>query len=448
MKEGAGAQRTRRVGPLLFFAEAVCVPKRDATAGQAPFEAGKEKQHDMKSIKLTWKSCLMIGVTVFLLYLAIFYWPTVSALLGGLLTAGAPLLAGFFIAYIINLLMSFYERLYFPKKTVGFWAKSRRPVCLIGAILTAALIIAVVVGLVLPELIDCIQLILALLPDMFTTGVKQIDEWGILPENVMDLLMNIDWKTRINQIIDLFSSGIGGVMNTLLKTLTAVFSGAVTVLLSVIFACYLLIGKDRLLSQTRRVARRYLKESWYQKLGYVIDILNKCFHRFIVGQCTEAVILGLLCTAGMLIFRFPYATMIGALVAFTALIPVAGAYIGAGVGAFMILTVSPVKALLFLVFILVLQQLEGNLIYPRVVGSSMGLPGIWVLAAVTVGGGISGVLGMLLGVPITAALYCIVRDDMNGRGLRAVGVPSPCEKDVPPCGEEENEPMHEKQEIG
>jgi len=388
----------------------------------------------MKTIKLTWKTCLMIGVTVFLIYLAIFYWPTVSTLFGALLSAVSPLLAGFFIAYIINLLMDFYERHYFPKKTTGFFKKSRRAVCLIGAILTAVLIVTVVVGLVLPEFIDCIQLILALLPDVFTDAVAQIDEWGILPENVMDLLMGIDWRERINQIFDLFSSGIGGVVNTLLKTVSTVFSGVVTALLAVIFACYLLIGKDRLLGQTRRVARRYLKDLWFKRLGYILDILNKCFHRFIVGQCTEAVILGLLCTAGMLIFRFPYATMIGALVAFTSLIPIAGAYIGAGVGAFMILTVSPVKALLFLVFILVLQQLEGNLIYPRVVGSSMGLPGIWVLAAVTVGGGIMGVVGMLVGVPVTAAFYRIVRDDMNGKGLRVIGgetaksEPSPSEK--------------------
>ena len=146
---------------------------------------------------------------------------------------------------------------------------------------------------------------------------------------------------------------------------------------------------------------------------FALGILNDCFHKFIVGQCIEAVVLGLLCTIGMTIFKFPYATMIGALIAFTALIPVAGAYIGAGVGAFMILTVSPMQALLFLVFIVILQQLEGNLIYPRVVGSSIGLPGIWVLAAVTIGGGIMGVAGMLIGVPLAAALYRILRDDLK-----------------------------------
>ena len=143
---------------------------------------------------------------------------------------------------------------------------------------------------------------------------------------------------------------------------------------------------------------------------------DDCFHRYIVGQCTEAVILGVLCTVGMLIFRFPYAPMIGALIGFTALIPVAGAYIGAAVGAIMILTVSPLKALLFLVFIVVLQQLEGNLIYPKVVGKSIGLPAIWVLAAITVGGSLMGIAGMLISVPITAALYRLLKEDMRRQG--------------------------------
>ena len=132
-----------------------------------------------------------------------------------------------------------------------------------------------------------------------------------------------------------------------------------------------------------------------------------------MGQCTEAVILGLLCAGGMMLLRLPYATMVGALVAVTALIPIVGAFIGAFVGAFMILTVSPVQALVFLVFFVVLQQLEGNIIYPKVVGASLGLPGIWVLAAVTVGGGVLGVGGMLLGVPLAATIYCLIRDDVN-----------------------------------
>ena len=158
------------------------------------------------------------------------------------------------------------------------------------------------------------------------------------------------------------------------------------------------------------------------KLFQKLNMVRKydCFHRYIVGQCTEAVILGGLCTAGMLILRLPYSAMVGALVAFTALIPVAGAYIGAAVGAFMIFTVEPVQALFFVVFLVVLQQLEGNLIYPRVVGASIGLPGVWVLAAVTIGGGVLGVGGMLLGVPLAAAVYQLLRNDVARREREGV----------------------------
>ena len=183
--------------------------------------------------------------------------------------------------------------------------------------------------------------------------------------------------------------------------------------MGLIFSFYLVLGRDRLARQSTRVLRRYVPQPIYDRIMYVLGVLNNAFHRYITGQCTEAVILGVLCTIGMMILRLPYATMIGALVGFTALIPIAGAYIGTIVGAFMILTVSPMKMLIFLIFLAVLQQVEGNLIYPKVVGSSIGLPGIWVLAAVTIGGGMMGVAGMLLGVPLASALYTLLRNDVN-----------------------------------
>ena len=199
-----------------------------------------------------------------------------------------------------------------------------------------------------------------------------------------------------------------------MATVTANVAGyLVDFLLALIFSLYLLAGKEKLQAQLARLLSTYLRPSWNRNLHHVAGVLNNCFHRYIVGQCTEAVILGSLCALGMLLLRLPYATMIGALVAFTALIPIAGAYIGASVGFFMIVTVSPMKGLIFLIFLLVLQQLEGNFIYPRVVGSSIGLPGIWVLAAVTVGGGVAGVGGMLLGVPLAAVLYRLVGNDVR-----------------------------------
>ena len=206
-------------------------------------------------------------------------------------------------------------------------------------------------------------------------------------------------------------------MNSVVATVSGVFSGAVTLVMGFMFSFYILYGKEKLGRQARRMMRSYLKPAWCERAFYVLHVLDDSFHRYVVGQCTEAVILGTLCTLGMLIFGFPYATMIGALVGATALIPIAGAYIGAGVGAILILTVSPVEALLFLVFIVILQQLEGNIVYPRVVGSQLGLPALWVLAAITVGGNVMGIGGMLLAVPLTTAIYRLVRENVRKREL-------------------------------
>ena len=224
----------------------------------------------------------------------------------------------------------------------------------------------------------------------------------------------------VKKVLGWLMTGVGGAMASILTVVTSLFSTAVTVLVAFVFSIYLLLGKERLARQCGLLLRTYCGDKISRRILYVLSTFNQSLHSFIVGQCLEAVILGGLCTIGMLILGFPYATMIGCLIGFTALIPVAGAYIGAGVGCFMIFTVSPLKAVLFLVFIVVLQQLEGNLIYPRVVGASIGLPGIWVLAAVTVGGGILGVGGMLLGVPLAAGIYQLLRADVSKRKNRSL----------------------------
>ncbi|MBO5197717.1 MAG: AI-2E family transporter [Lachnospiraceae bacterium] len=372
---------------------------------------------------IEWKTCLKIGVSIFLLYLGVQYWPGIAGVLSALLGAAAPLLIGCVVAYIINILMSFYERHYFPKSTNRYLCKSRRLVCMLGAAITLIAVIVLIVALVLPQLGACVQTLFALIPGAIAKLITGLEEMNLLPENLADTLSGIDWKSQFSSIMGVLTSGIGSVMDVVINMVSSISSGVVTGFLSLIFAIYLLLGKDKLKGQFDRVLRHYMKKSWYENTMYVLSIVNDCFRRYIVGQCTEAVILGLLCTVGMLILRLPYAAMIGALIAFTALIPVAGAYIGAGIGAFMILTVSPVKAIIFVVFLVILQQLEGNLIYPRVVGSSMGLPGIWVLAAVTVGGGIMGIMGMLVSVPVTAALYRLLRNDMNQTSARSDTLP-------------------------
>ena len=357
------------------------------------------------------KTCLRLGVTAFLLFLAIHYWKSVAGLLGLLLGACVPLVLGGVIAYVINVLMDFYERHYFPGKKAGMAAKSRRPVCMLAAVLTVLLLLFLVVRLVLPEFLSCVNALVRQAPQAVNQLLKHPTVQKLIPPDIEQKLSNLNWNSLLNQVKGVLASGFTGAANAV----SSIFSGAVTALFALIFAVYLLLGKDKLGGQCKRAMACYLPESVLRRVERVLALLNQSFRSYVVGQCTEAVILGCLCIGGMLLFRFPYATMIGTLVGVTALIPVAGAYIGAGVGAFMILSVSPEKAIWFLVFIVVLQQLEGNLIYPRVVGSSIGLPGIFVLAAVTVGGAMFGVLGMLAGVPLVAAAYQAIREDVARR---------------------------------
>jgi len=364
-------------------------------------------------MRIEWKSCFKVGLSAFVLYLCTTYWSSAAGLVAAAVGAAAPLIIGCVIAYLVDILMSFYERHYFPNAKAAGLKKSRRPVCMIGAFLTLAAVIVLLSNLVVPELAACVQLLFAKLPGAMREFAAWLSASNLLPENLADTIASVNWQSKIEQIIGVLTTGVSSVMGTAINAISSVFSGIVTALFSFIFAIYLLSGKEKLANQFDRLMKRYMKAGFYRKTTYVLSVMNDCFHRYIVGQCTEAVILGVLCTMGMLILKLPYATMIGALIAFTALIPVAGGYIGAGIGAFMILTVSPMQAVIFLLYIVVLQQLEGNLIYPRVVGSSMGLPGIWVLAAVTVGGGVMGIAGMLLGVPLAATLYRLLREDVN-----------------------------------
>ncbi len=367
-------------------------------------------------MKVEWKSCFRVGVSIFLLFLCIHYCDPVLALILRILSAATPVFVGFIMAYILNILMSFYEKHYFVKfshkKAVQ---KSRRSVCMVLAILTLFGIVALIIRLVIPELISCVTFLLAEIPPAIEKLLASEFVAEVLPATILSELAKIDWNGIISRAVQFITSGIGSTMNTIYTAVSSVISTIVTMFIGFVFSIYLLLGKEKLLGQCKRLMRNYLRPKWVEKIMYLTGVFDDSFRRYIVGQCTEAVILGLLCMAGMFLFRLPYAAMIGTLVGFTALIPVAGAYIGAIVGVIMILTVSPIKALGFLVFIVVIQQLEGNLIYPKVVGKSIGLPGIWVLATVTIGGSLMGIMGMLVGVPIAAALYHLLCDDMGRR---------------------------------
>ena len=363
-------------------------------------------------------SGILIGV--FLLYLAIHYWNAVVDVAAMAFSAAVPLVVGCVIAYILNILMTFFERHYFPNTKSKILQKSKRVACMLLAFVSLLGIIALIIGIVVPELINCGKHLFAQVPVVVEDTLDMLEKDENLAEYALTLESYLPkdwsaWQDKLMSGAKAVLSGFGGVMSSVVSVVSSVFSGIVTFLVSFIFSIYLLLDKEKIMAQAKRVISTYLPGA-NTKIFYVLGTLNDSFHRFIVGQCTEAVVLGVLCMVGMAIFRFPYAIMIGVLIGFTALIPVAGAYIGAGAGAFMILTESPLKALLFLLFIVVLQQLEGNLIYPKVVGNSIGLPGIWVLAAITIGGGLMGIFGMLLAVPIVATIYRLLREDMNKRG--------------------------------
>ena len=327
-----------------------------------------------------------------------------------------PLVLGMGIAYVLNIVLVRVERLYFPRSQNRFIRSTRRGAGIVVSILLVLALFTLVGRLVIPELGKAFGVIGRSIPVVFDQAADWLEKSGAL--NASNYVEDIDWNSMMEKVMEVARSGIGGILNSTISVVGSVVGGVVNFFIGLIFGVYILVSKERLSSQAKRILRAYLKEKTVKEIARIIRTADDTFSSFIIGQCTEAVILGTLCAVGMLIFDFPYAVMIGSFIGVTALIPIVGAYLGAGLGAFMILTVDPLKALLFLVFIVILQQLEGNLIYPRVVGSSIGLPGMWVLAAVTVGGGLMGIGGMLLGVPLTATAYKLLRSDVNARNER------------------------------
>ena len=393
----------------------------------------------MNEVKQDFKKMLGFAGALILVFLVIRYWEKLEGLISVGIGAATPLIIGCAMAYVINILMGFFEKWYDKIFKVDIALKIKRVVCLILAFLSLFGIVTLIINLVLPELINCIASFIRLIPGALQMVVDIVGEEQILsmfPElqNGFDFA-NI--STQVEQLIKTVIGGVGGAVGSIMVALSSAVSVVVNIVIGLIFSLYVLLDKEGLGRRCKTLISTYLSKS-ADKIFYVADVLDDSFHSFIVGQCIEAVVLGTLCIIGMWIFRFPYAVMIGVFIGFTALIPIAGAYIGAAVGAIMILTVSPLQAVQFLIFIVVLQQLEGNLIYPKVVGQSIGLPGIWVLTAITVGGGVLGVGGMLLAVPIFAAGYRLIREDVEKRN-KEVKTETNEKSVVEQCSEEKEE---------
>ena len=327
-----------------------------------------------------------------------------------------PFLIGGAIAFVLNIPMKLIEKTILKKCK----PKLKRPLGMILTLLLVLCLLALLSVSVIPQLALTITEVVRQVPmflDRLMVQLQSLDGGYPIIQNQTDILAEIEknWDTIVGSIGGFLKSGVGNVVNSTIGFAGSVISGVTSVVISFIFSLYVLAGKERLGNQGKRILSAYLPKKAYDRVLYVCSLLYKNFSNFITGQCTEAVILGLMFIITMTICRMPYAVMIGILIGFTALLPIVGAFIGCAVGAFLLLLQNPMQAVWFLILFLVLQQIEGNLIYPKVVGSSVGLPAIWVLVAVSVGGSLFGVAGMLVFIPLLSTGYTLLRENVNRR---------------------------------
>ena len=360
----------------------------------------------------------LIGVVTacILIYLAIRHLDRIAMGISWLINIMFPLLLGVIMAFILNVPMRPIEkRLHLKHK------KAKRPLAIFLSLLFVSGIFTGVAFLVIPEIVDAVRLV----AQIILSGINQATfleeniDFSTFPFGEYLEQIDIDWVQLKINLEDWTISQRDVLLKRAAGTVNSITAGFINFFIGLVFSIYTLANKEKLKIQIRRLIHAWLPEKTGISLIHIVSVCNVSFRNFIAGQAAEAVILGTLCTIGMLVLRLPYAPMVSALVGVTALIPIVGAYIGAIAGAFLILTVSPLKAFVFIIFLIILQQHEGNLIYPRVVGSRVNLPAMWVLAAVTVGGNLSGPVGMLLGVPAASAVYELLKEATAKRELKA-----------------------------
>lgn len=369
-------------------------------------------------MKINRQKVLVWGLILASVYVVYRYWGAAEEILMTVFDATKPFFVGAMIAYIVNILMDGYENLITRFISFQPVLKMKRNLSLLLAYLTFAIAIIVILGIVIPELIRAVQSLLSIDPKTIQQIFKSMEDNGIIKQIIGliqgDTSGNVDIVSTITGYVQQILSSIGNLLLGILTSATGIFSTVINVFMSIVFSIYVLISKDKLSVQFTNVLKAYVPD-WYQTIEATIDVFNQSFRGFIVSQTIEAVILGSLCFVGMLILRLPYASTVSIMIGSTSLIPLVGAFIGAIIGVVLILTQSISQAFIFVIFIIVLQQVESNLIYPRVVGGSVGLPPMWVLVAISIGGAIANIFGMFVAVPIAAALYKLFRDDLRKR---------------------------------
>lgn len=340
---------------------------------------------------------------------------TVLDILFFVLNILTPFILGGAIAFVLNVPMNFVQRHLFDEERIKkrkVLQKMARPVSMILVLIAVFGIVAIVMFILIPQLGETF----ANLGRSIQAFIPQIQEWAarLFNDNkeIMDTVNNLefDWNKIMDTGINFFKNGAGSVVDSTITAAKSIVSGLTTFFIAFVFAIYILLQKEKLGVQAKKVLFAFVRRGRAEATVEVLSLTYNTFSSFLTGQCVEAVILGSMFAVSMTILKLPYALLVGVLIAFTALIPIFGAFIGCGVGAFLIFMVDPMKALIFVVLFLVLQQIEGNLIYPHVVGNSVGLPSIWVLAAVSIGGSLMGVVGMLIFIPIVSVVYALFRE--------------------------------------
>ncbi len=351
----------------------------------------------------------------------------VLGVLGNCVSMISPFLLGGTIAFILNVPMRAIE-CHTPARRMK---RFKRPLSLGLAIIGVAGVLALVVFVVGPQLVETVMSLQKSIPAFFETIQRQAEDLFARYPEVVDYIesVDIDWEQIGKDVMGFLSSGAGTMLSSTFNMAVSIVSGVTSFCIGFVFAIYVLLQKETLARQIKKLCKAYLPERVCQKALGIAVLTEKTFSNFLAGQCMEAVILGTMFFITLTVLKIPYALLIGVLIAFTALIPIFGAFVGCAVGTFLILMVNPVQALVFLVVFQILQQIEGNLIYPHVVGGSVGLPSIWVLVAVTIGGSAMGVVGMLVFIPLCSVLYALLREAATGRlekkEIRAKGQKQP-----------------------
>lgn len=381
--------------------------------------------------KKMFRSILLIITYAVLLVLVLVKIDTIWGFARSFLGAMKPFLIGFCIAFVLNRPCAWFRQGY-GKLLKGRADGLSLALAVLSSYLAFVLVMAGLMAFAVPQIVENVQKFAGNLEG----GIQHLAVW------VNELLSQLDLENinvpdvtaklseMLERIFNTLADAMGGMMSQVVAITSSIISVIVTLVLSLVFSVYMLAGSEKLLGQCRNVLRTYVPARISEPVIRVLGMAADIFTKYVQGQVLEACILGGLCCAGMVILRLDYAPMISVVIGISALIPVAGAYIGAILGALMLLMVEPIKALIFLIFLVCLQQIEGNVIYPRVVGTSLGLPGLWVLTAVTVGGGMFGLGGILLGVPTMSLIYALVQQDVHRR--RAAGVPAPGMKEPSP----------------